>query len=131
MKENRGTVSLISSLFGVQDNTKRVSSHKYVFMDPCISGAVKVEELSEMEEEASEVAAGGVKVADEISFIFQVFEDFMENFCFMHANSSEVFQEVFHLMHANSSEVFQEVFHLMHAKSFEVFQEVFSSIQDS
>ncbi|KAG5389042.1 hypothetical protein IGI04_030583 [Brassica rapa subsp. trilocularis] len=86
-----------------------------------ISGAVKVEELSEMEEEASEVTAGGVKV----------FEDFMENFCFMHANSSEVFQEVFHLMHANSFEVFQEVFHLMHAKSFEVFQEVFSSIQDS
>ncbi|WZZ08804.1 hypothetical protein YC2023_094725 [Brassica napus] len=33
------------------------------------SGAVKVEELSEMEEEASEVAAGGVKVADEISFL--------------------------------------------------------------
>ncbi|CAN6893838.1 unnamed protein product [Brassica oleracea] len=115
---------MISSLFGVQDNAKRVSSHKYVFMDPCISRAVKVEELSELEEEASEVAVGGVKVADEVSFRFQVFEDFMENFL-------EDFEEVFHFMHANSSEVFQEVFHLMHVKSFEVFQEVFSSIQDS
>ncbi|CAN7056046.1 unnamed protein product [Brassica oleracea var. botrytis] len=97
---------------------------QYEFMDPCISRAVKVEELSELEEEASEVAVGGVKVADEVSFRFQVFEDFMENFL-------EDFEEVFHFMHANSSEVFQEVFHLMHVKSFEVFQEVFSSIQDS
>ncbi|KAF3554490.1 hypothetical protein F2Q69_00015291 [Brassica cretica] len=70
-----------------------------------ISGAVRVEELFELKEEVSEIAVGGVKVEEDVSFKFQVFEEFMKNFM-------EVFLEIFHenFMLVKSSEVFYEVF---------------------
>ncbi|WZZ52533.1 hypothetical protein YC2023_052640 [Brassica napus] len=74
------------------------------------SGAVRVEELSELKEEVSEVAIGVLKwrrTSHRLKLVFQVlvFEEFMKNFM-------EDFLEIFHenFMLVKSSEIFYEVF---------------------